>query len=58
MEKACLVFDLGKALSCLVMCLDLTRPGVELIKLFWRKFTYSICKPDLFLAMQQKMLHL
>jgi hypothetical protein len=30
--------------------------GVDLIKLFWRKFTYSMGKLDLFIAMQQILL--
>ncbi len=28
-------------------------PGAELIKLFWSKITYSFCKLDLFIEMQQ-----
>ncbi len=38
LEKPCLVFGLGKVLSCLVMYFDLTRPGVYLI-------VYLLCKP-------------
>ncbi len=28
-------------------------PGVDLIKLFWHKFTYSFCKLGLFIITQQ-----
>jgi hypothetical protein len=31
----------------------LYQTGVNVIKLFWRKFTYSFCKLDLFIPMQQ-----
>jgi hypothetical protein len=39
---------------CHTNCLyDITQPRVDLIKLFWRKFTYSFCKLDLFIEIQQ-----
>jgi hypothetical protein len=31
-------------------------PEVDLIKLFWPKFTCSFCKLDLFIVMQQTLL--
>ncbi len=31
-------------------------PGVDLIKLFWHKFTYSFCMPDQFIAIRQILL--
>ncbi len=32
---------------------EIVGPGVDLIKLFGHKFTYSFCKLDLFIPMQQ-----
>jgi hypothetical protein len=39
------------------VCPWLASPGVDLIKLFWRKFTY-FCKLGHSIAMQQKLLML